>query len=85
MRDDVMKFSDFKMKKELLETARSMDFDTPTPIQEKCIPLIIKGKDVVGQAETGSGKTVAFALPVLDKVQPGKGIQVLVLTPTREL
>jgi ATP-dependent RNA helicase DeaD len=85
MRVDGMKFSELRMKKELLEKARSMDFDKPTTIQERCIPLIIEGKDVVGQAETGSGKTVAFALPILDKVLPGRGIQVLVLTPTREL
>jgi len=73
------------MKKELLEAAGRMGFHSPTPIQEKCIPLITDGRDVVGQAETGSGKTVAFALPILDKVVQGKGIQVLVLTPTREL
>lgn len=69
----------------LLDAAESMGFKEPTKIQEKCIPLILKGTDVVGQAETGSGKTVAFALPILDSIRQGQGIQVLVLTPTREL
>jgi ATP-dependent RNA helicase DeaD len=60
-------------------------FKEMTLIQEKCIPEILKGKDVVGQAETGSGKTIAFCLPVLNKVKPKEGIQTLILTPTREL
>jgi ATP-dependent RNA helicase DeaD len=60
-------------------------FDELTVIQEKCIPEIIQGKDVVGQAETGSGKTLAFCLPILNKITPGRGLQALILTPTREL
>lgn len=80
-----MRFKDFSISPRLLETASRMGFEEPTRIQQKCIPLILRGTDVVGQAETGSGKTVAFALPILDKVRQGQGIQVLVLTPTREL
>ena len=80
-----MRFDELKLKPELLEQARKMGFEEPTPIQEKAVPQILRGKDVVGQAETGSGKTVAFALPILDKLRSGNGVQVLVLTPTREL
>jgi len=80
-----MKFDELKVKSELLEGIRKMGFLDMTSIQEKCIPLSLNGRDVVGQAETGSGKTIAFALPILEKIQPGKGIQALILTPTREL
>ena len=62
-----------------------MGFTTPTPIQEKCIPEIKAGRDLVGQSLTGSGKTAAFGLPILEKIVPGNGLQALVLTPTREL
>jgi ATP-dependent RNA helicase DeaD len=62
-----------------------MGFNEMTDIQEKCIPEIIRGKDVVGQAETGSGKTIAFCLPILDKIIKNNNTQALVLTPTREL
>lgn len=62
-----------------------MGFSKPTQIQEKCIPEIKAGKDVVGQSLTGSGKTAAFGLPILEKILPGEGIQALILTPTREL
>ena len=60
-------------------------FTELTAIQEKAIPLIREGKDIVGQSETGSGKTLAFGLPLLEKIIPRKGIQALILTPTREL
>jgi ATP-dependent RNA helicase DeaD len=80
-----MKFEEVNMNKVFLEKTREHGFEEMTYIQEKCIPEINKEKDVVGQAETGSGKTLAFALPILDKISPGKGIQALVLTPTREL
>lgn len=56
-----------------------------TQIQEKCIPIIQQGKDIVGLSHTGSGKTAAFGFPTLEKVVPGKGLQLLVLVPTREL
>src|SRR3989344_5233412 len=62
-----------------------LGFEEFTEIQEKCIPMIQQGRDVIGQAHTGSGKTAAFGFPALEKVIPGKGIQLLVLVPTREL
>ncbi|MBW6451501.1 MAG: DEAD/DEAH box helicase [DPANN group archaeon] len=80
-----MKFEDFGFSLSILEVIKKEGFEEPTEIQEKCIPEIKKGKDVVGQSVTGSGKTVAFAIPVLEMMTPDKGIQTLVLTPTREL
>jgi ATP-dependent RNA helicase DeaD len=80
-----MRFEELKINRELLRKAKESGFEDLTSIQSRCIPHILRGKDVVGQAETGSGKTLAFGLPILDVLTPGKGIQVLVLTPTREL
>ena len=80
-----MKFNEININEKLKDKTNELGFKEPTLIQEKCIPEIIEGKDVVGQAETGSGKTVAFCLPLLDKITPGEGIQTVVLTPTREL
>ena len=80
-----MDFNKLNIDKRLKEKIREFRFGKLTPIQEKCIPEIIRGMDVVGQAETGSGKTLAFVIPILDKIQRKKGLQVLILTPTREL
>jgi ATP-dependent RNA helicase DeaD len=80
-----MSFEKFGLKKELLEQLKEIDFLKATPIQEKCIPKILQGKDIVGQALTGSGKTAAFALPIINNVEKGKIGQALILTPTREL
>lgn len=80
-----MKFNELNINKKLIEKTHEEGYEELTLIQEKCLPAIIKGNDVVGQAETGSGKTVAFCLPILDKIVPRNGIQALVLTPTREL
>jgi len=62
-----------------------MGYTTPTIIQTKCIPLILDGKDIVGQSKTGSGKTAAFGLPLLNKMIEGGPVQAIILTPTREL
>jgi len=80
-----MKFEEIKINRKLIDKTREQGFEELTLIQEKCLPEIINGKDVVGQAETGSGKTLAFCLPILDKIVLGRGIQALVITPTREL
>jgi len=80
-----MKFEELKINRNIVEKTIEQGFDELTLIQEKCIPEIIKGKDVVGQAETGSGKTIAFCLPILEKIQKKGGLQTVVLTPTREL
>ncbi|MBI2547206.1 MAG: DEAD/DEAH box helicase [Candidatus Aenigmarchaeota archaeon] len=80
-----MKMEDLKLSPEVTRAVKELGFAEMTPIQEKCIPEIRQGKDVVGQSSTGSGKTFAFGLPILEKIEPGKGIQALILTPTREL
>ena len=73
------------MSAEILKALKENKFDTPFPIQEAAIPLILKGIDVIGQAHTGTGKTAAFSLPILTKIKRNGPIQVLILVPTREL
>ncbi|HIH10509.1 MAG TPA: DEAD/DEAH box helicase [Candidatus Diapherotrites archaeon] len=80
-----MKFEEIGLREEFLRAVKELGFEELTPIQEKCLPLIREGKDVIGQSATGSGKTAAFGLPILEKISPGSGIQALILTPTREL
>ena len=80
-----MKFSKLSINKKLIDKTYELGYKELTQIQKKCIPEILKGIDIVGQAETGSGKTIAFVLPILNKIRPGKGIQSIVITPTREL
>ncbi len=70
---------------DLEKAVLDLGFSEFTEIQEKCIPLIQQGKDVIGLSYTGSGKTAAFGFPALEKVVPGKGIQLFVIVPTREL
>ncbi|HKB91091.1 MAG TPA: DEAD/DEAH box helicase [Opitutaceae bacterium] len=64
---------------------QSLGFVEPTPVQERCIPLILQGRDVIGSAQTGTGKTAAFALPILSRLKERRGPRCLVLEPTREL
>ena len=80
-----MNFEELNLNPELLKAVKGMGFTEATQIQAKCVPIIKEGKDVVGQSSTGSGKTAAFALPILERITVGKGLQALVLTPTREL
>ncbi len=81
-----MSFGQFGLKKELTKAISDLGYEAPSPIQLKTIPLIIAGRDIIGQAQTGTGKTAAFALPVLEKINvKSKDVQALVLTPTREL
>jgi ATP-dependent RNA helicase RhlE len=82
-----MKFSDFDLKPALLQALEEMGYAAPTPIQERTIPTLLQGGDVIGCAQTGTGKTAAFALPVLQSIKPGASThpQALIITPTREL
>ncbi len=81
-----LSFADLGLKKELLSALSNMSYDTPTPIQAQSIPLLMEGRDLLAQAQTGTGKTGAFALPLLQNIDIGNNNpQVLVLTPTREL
>ena len=80
-------FSDLGLPDHLIQSITSLGYTSPTPIQEKMIPHVLEGRDVVGQAQTGTGKTAAFALPILAKLKSTgpRCPQVLVLAPTREL
>ena len=86
-----MKFTDLGLNKSLLKAVKEQGYTTPTPIQQKAIPTIIKGADVLAAAQTGTGKTAGFTLPLLERLSQSnptmqkKQIRVLVLTPTREL
>jgi ATP-dependent RNA helicase RhlE len=82
-----LKFSDFGLTKALLEGLESMRFEEATPIQEQAIPAIMEGRDVLACAQTGTGKTAAFLLPVLHRIteSPPSGIDTLIIVPTREL
>ncbi|MFA6955943.1 MAG: DEAD/DEAH box helicase [Thermoanaerobaculia bacterium] len=79
-------FEQLGLRPELLATLTSLGYEAPTPIQEKTIPVMLEGRDLIGQAQTGTGKTAAFALPILQKIDPeDRSTQALVLAPTREL
>lgn len=79
-------FNEFNLHSQLVQAVTEQGFSTPTPIQSEVIPLMLSGQDLTGQAQTGTGKTAAFALPMIQNLQPGqKHIQGLVVTPTREL
>ncbi|WP_057768027.1 DEAD/DEAH box helicase [Cytobacillus praedii] len=78
-------FSDFGLSNELEKALSNMGFEEPTPIQAQAIPIGLKGKDMIGQAQTGTGKTTAFGVPLLEQVSKEEGVQGLVLAPTREL
>ncbi|WP_194976657.1 DEAD/DEAH box helicase [Aquiflexum lacus] len=82
-----MNFNDFNFESSLVEGLDAMGFDKPTPIQEFAIPLIQQGKDLIACAQTGTGKTAAFILPILNKIarEGQSGLNTLILAPTREL
>ncbi|MEN8253333.1 MAG: DEAD/DEAH box helicase [Patescibacteria group bacterium] len=81
----INKFTDFNISDELKKNITTRGYTTPTPIQDQAIPHIIDGRDVVGIANTGTGKTAAFLIPLLDKIAEGSGEKVLIIVPTREL
>ena len=79
-------FSSLGIRDSIVKTLTALGYETPTPIQDRTIPLLLSGKDVIGQAQTGTGKTAAFALPILETIDASKReTQALVMTPTREL
>ena len=87
MSNEALGFDSFKLNKQLLDAVAESGYSTPTPIQEKAIPLALAGHDVLGIAQTGTGKTAAYILPVLMKTKyaQGKHARALILAPTREL
>jgi ATP-dependent RNA helicase DeaD len=80
-----MKFEEMQIEEKLMKAIRELGFLELTEIQKKAIPDVLKGHDVIGQSMTGSGKTLVFGIPLLHNFQPGKGIQALIIAPTREL
>src|SRR5271167_4221746 len=81
-----MSFTSFGLSPSILEGVKAMGYTQPTPIQLRAIPLVLSGRDVIGSAQTGTGKTAAFALPILSKLGHHKPFpSALVLEPTREL
>ena len=78
-------FAKLGLEKKLLDTLNDAKITTPFPIQERAIPVLLAGSDVIGQAHTGTGKTIAYALPMLQLITVKQGIQGIVMTPTREL
>jgi ATP-dependent RNA helicase DeaD len=79
-------FKDLGLSKKLQEAVDAMGFEEPTPIQASAIPLALEGKDLIGQARTGTGKTAAFGLPMIEHISPNsQSPQGLVVAPTREL
>src|ERR687894_1020250 len=79
-------FADLRLSEAVLKALRDVGYESPSPIQEQAIPELLAGRDVIGQAQTGTGKTAAFGLPMIEFVDPGDpDTQALVLTPTREL
>ena len=81
-----VKFEDLQINDNIKRAVIEMGFEEPSPIQAQSIPVILSGKDVIGQAQTGTGKTAAFSIPILEMVNPeDKNLQALVLCPTREL
>lgn len=79
-------FDSFALSSDVLRSVQEQGYETPTPIQAACIPELLAGRDLLGQAQTGTGKTAAFALPLLSRLELGRSDpQILILTPTREL
>ncbi|WP_076850187.1 DEAD/DEAH box helicase [Rubeoparvulum massiliense] len=78
-------FREFHLHKDIQQAIYDMGFEEPSPIQQVSIPHILEGKDIIGQAQTGTGKTAAFGIPLIERTTPAPRIQALVLTPTREL
>src|SRR5688572_24432345 len=79
-------FSELGLSEATLKAIGGLGYEEPTPIQARTIPLMLQGTDVIAQAQTGTGKTAAFALPIIEKLDPSLRLpQALILTPTREL
>ncbi|WP_282926330.1 DEAD/DEAH box helicase [Helcococcus kunzii] len=80
-----MKFNELNLSNELIKAVADMGYETPSPIQEKAIPTLLEGRDVIARAQTGTGKTAAFGIPLVEMIEDENYIQGLILVPTREL
>ena len=85
VKEKIVEFKELYISEETLRAIADMGFKSPSPIQKETIPPLLEGKDVIGQAQTGTGKTAAFAIPIIEKIEANDLTQVLVLCPTREL
>src|SRR3989338_6024392 len=83
--ESIDKFRRLGLDEELLRVIHELKFEEPSEIQQEAIPHVLAGRDVIGKAATGSGKTLAFAAGIIKKVVRDRGVQALILTPTREL
>jgi ATP-dependent RNA helicase DeaD len=80
-----MTFEEFNFKPQLAKAIKDAGFKEPSPVQKEAIPIVLEGKDIVAQAHTGTGKTAAFGLPVLQMMDCKSGVEAVVIVPTREL
>ena len=80
-----LSFAELGLSPEILRCIQNVGFTHPTPIQSKVIPIAIKGEDLIGLAQTGSGKTAAFSLPLAQRLTHGQGLRGLIVCPTREI
>ncbi|MDR3288156.1 MAG: DEAD/DEAH box helicase [Peptococcaceae bacterium] len=86
MVEKLQAFGDIVLSKQVLQALSEMGFEEPSPIQKEALPLALEGQDIIGQAQTGTGKTAAFGIPMVEKVNPKfQAVQAIVVTPTREL
>ncbi|MDR2938633.1 MAG: DEAD/DEAH box helicase [Prevotellaceae bacterium] len=84
--EEIVDFNDFGLSEATLEALKVKGFETPSPIQRLAIPALMRGdKDIIAQAQTGTGKTAAFGLPIMEQLEPNGKVQALILAPTREL
>lgn len=80
------RFDQFQLSPEIFRGIQDLGFEEPSPIQTECIPAVLRGEDVIGQAQTGTGKTAAFGIPILERIDPTHhAVQSIILAPTREL
>ena len=83
---DTLKFEEMGLSPHILKAVTDMGFEEATPIQSQAIPLILNGKDIIGQSQTGTGKTASFGIPCLEMIDPdSRKLQAVILCPTREL
>jgi ATP-dependent RNA helicase DeaD len=83
--ESTITFKDFNFKEELQKAIDQAGYKTPSPVQEQSIPIILEGHDLISQAQTGTGKTAAFGLPIIEMMTGQDGVEMLVVVPTREL
>ena len=78
-------FEEFNLNRQILNAVADAGYTVATPIQEKAIPLALAGRDSIGQAQTGTGKTAGFSIPIIEHMEANRTLQTLILVPTREL